>query len=355
MKAKTLGILAVGTVLLSTCAGMTLSAKDLESSTDSKNDAVSDKPKEKPHMDLAFCIDTTGSMQGEIDMVKTKVKDLVAKLSTGKPAPIVRVGLVAFRDRGDAYVTKVYPFSDDIDKFVKDISELQADGGGDGPEAVNEALHVSINSLAWDDSNKTAKLLFLIGDAEPHYYVNDYRWEDEAKKAIGKGIQINTLACSGLNGSGNGLKVFQEIAKLSDGQFEDLAYRQIVKDETGREKTIISSGGASYEVADAASAEWKRGAKSLSAVGKAVPMPVARARASYSVAKTGSIGVRGGMAGASVMAGARNEMMSAEMGMAAPSASAASYAPLDRKDSNLDTLMYDAAMKKAREKLKVSY
>src|SRR5687767_3851086 len=96
MKARTLGLLAVGTLVLSTSAGMRLAAKDLDTKPE-PDGVIIEKKKERPHMDLAFCIDTTGSMQGEIDMVKAKVKDLVAKLSTGKPAPIVRVGLVAFR------------------------------------------------------------------------------------------------------------------------------------------------------------------------------------------------------------------------------------------------------------------
>ena len=337
MKAKTLGILAVGTVVLSTCAGMALSAKDLETKTN--DDVVSVKSKEKPHMDLAFCIDTTGSMQGEIDMVKVKVKDLVAKLGSGKPAPIIRVGLVAFRDRGDAYVTKVYPFTDDIDKFVKDISNLEAAGGGDGPESVNEALHVTVNNLSWDSSNKTAKLLFLIGDAGPHFYPKDYKWQDEAKTAISKGIQINALGCNGLESAGDGgLEVFQKIAKLADGQFENLAYRQIVKDEHGKYTTIISSGGAAFAVADGAADEWKSGAKALSSAGKAKPMAslLARSRASYAAAAPG------GMASAGMVAGRMAEMESAA-------------SVVNRKDSNLDALMYNAAMKKASEKLKVDY
>ena len=307
-------------------------------------------------MDLAFCIDTTGSMQGEIDMVKSKVKDLVAKLSTGKPAPIVRVGLVAFRDRGDTYVTKVYPFSDDIDKFVGDISQLQADGGGDGPEAVNQALHASVNDLSWDKSNKTAKLLFLIGDAGPHFYPNDFKWEDEAKNAIAKGIQINTLACDGLQSTGDGgMEVFQQIAKLSDGQFENLAYRQIVKDETGKEKTIISSGGAAYEVAEAASREWKTGAKALSAAGKAKPMAASPMVAARSSAEYKAAGMYPPM-----LAGATNGTIGGDASSDyAEGASAAPAGPgffsVNRKDSNLDSLMYDAAMKKARAKLNVSY
>ncbi|MBX9671633.1 MAG: VWA domain-containing protein [Candidatus Obscuribacterales bacterium] len=354
MKAKTIGLLAVGTIVLSTCAGMKLAAKDLGADSTPETTQVREQKKEAPRMDLAFCIDTTGSMQGEIEMVKTKVKEMVAKLSGGKPTPIVRVGLVAFRDRGDQYVTKAYQFTDDIDKFVQDISDLKADGGGDGPEAVNEALHESINNLQWDTSKKTAKLLFLIGDAEPHFYSNDFRWQDESKDAISKGIQINTLGCNGLESSGEGVKVFQQIAKLSDGTFENLAYRQIVKDESGRETTRISSGGKSYEVAASASTEWKKGAYELSRAGMAKPVARPVRAAAPMMYASSSAGMASFGAGASAGASLRTGKAMPAGGAAAEGYYADS-APVDRKDSNLDSLMYDAALKKARDKLNVEY
>src|SRR5277367_4072258 len=113
----------------------------LSLSTSLSKATAAPESKSRPHMDLAFCIDTTGSMQPEIDNVKAKVKSLVSKLGSGTPAPVIRVGLVAYRDRGDQYVTKVFPFTENIDDMVKDISQLQAAGGGDGPEAVNQGLH----------------------------------------------------------------------------------------------------------------------------------------------------------------------------------------------------------------------
>lgn len=222
-------------------------------------------------MDVAFCIDTTSSMQGEIDMVKAKMKELVAKLSSGKPAPDIRVGLVAYRDRGDDYVTKVFPFSENIDKVVKDISGLSAQGGGDGPEAVNQALHSVVHDLKWDESKKTAKLIFLIGDAGPHFYPGDYNWKDECKQAISQGIQINSIGCDGLQSypAGQGADVFQQIAKLTDGKYETLAYRQEVATADGRRETYVRSAGALYKVKSADKEAWRAGAATLAAGGKA--------------------------------------------------------------------------------------
>lgn len=294
---------------------------------------------DRPHMDLAFCIDTTGSMQNEIDMVKNKTKELVAKLSTGKPAPIVRVGLVAFRDRGDEYVTKVFQFSDNIDQVVKDISSLKAAGGGDGPESVNKGLHVALESLNWSDDKKTAKLLFLIGDAGPHEYPHDYKWDDESKKAIARGIQINTIACSGLESypGTRGVDVFKQIAKLTDGKYDTLAYRSEVVDASGRKSTIVTAAGARYKLRDG-EREWK----SAAAEGRLAKVPSAPASSSSMEAP-----VRGAL-----MRGEFSLARSAGGG-AAPSAEA--YSPASRSDSNLDELVLGAARAKAKKQLNVSY
>ncbi|MFN8552488.1 MAG: vWA domain-containing protein [Candidatus Obscuribacterales bacterium] len=308
--------------------------------------AVAKDSAERPHMDLAFCIDTTGSMQHEIDMVKNKTKELVAKLSTGKPAPVVRIGLVAFRDRGDEYVTKVFPFSDNIDQVVKDISGLKAAGGGDGPESVNEGLHVALNNLEWSKEKDTARLLFLIGDAGPHDYANDYKWDDESKKAIARGIQINTIACSGLeNYPGmRGVDVFKQIAKLTDGKYDTLAYRSEVVDASGKRETIVTAGGATYRMR-AGEKDWKTAA----AEGR-MDKAGYTAAASMPMAAPMSASRRGHDSGSTAVAG----IMRAEV-MPTGSKGVSYDAAPSRGDSNLDEIVLGAARAKAKKQLNVSY
>ena len=303
----------------------------------------------KPHIDLAFCIDTTGSMQGEIDNVKAKTKEIVAKLAGGKPSPVIRVGLVAYRDRGDEYVTKIFPFTEDIDKVVKDISSLKADGGGDTPESLNEGLHVAVNDLKWDESKKTVKLLFVIGDAGPHAYPKDYDWKTESKKAIGQGIQINTVGCQGLESAAEaeGVGVFKEIARLADGKYEPLAYRQEVVSSDGHRETVISSGGAVYKL-KSKSADWKAGADALTASGGAVRMEATTAMpASFASAR---------MMGKGRMVHAAAAPMGAPMAMEAGAAGAA-YGGMatDRKDNNLADLVLQATKEAASKKLNVEF
>jgi hypothetical protein len=220
----------------------------------------------RPNLDLAFCIDTTGSMQGEIDTVKAKVKSVVAKLTSGQPKPNVRVGLVAYRDEGDDYVTKVFPFNDNIDQVVADISALNADGGGDTPESVDAGLHSAVQELDWDSSKHTAKLLFVIGDAPPH---DSQALTGESKAASAKGIRINTIGCDGLERMGDqAVTPFREIATLTNGNYEPLSYHQEVVNASGKRETFITSAGVTFKTRKLTT-DWK---KNASYIAKAAPM-----------------------------------------------------------------------------------
>lgn len=318
--------------------------------------AAGDEGGRKPRIDLAFCIDTTGSMQNEIDAVKTKTKEIVARLSGSKPTPNIRVGIVAYRDRGDEYVTRVFQFSDNIDQVVKDISSLKADGGGDEPESVNEALHVSVNDLSWSKDNKTVKLLFLIGDAGPHYYPGDYSWETESRNAIAKGVQINTIACDGLKP--DGLAVFQKIARLADGKCEALTYRQEVVNAAGHRSTLVSSAGKMYRVEGSSADAWRSGADKLVAKGAAVPLAGA-GTASYS--DSGAV-VPPSMAFASAgperdmkAAPAAMKMSSARRAYAGSGGGAGAVASVSRGDSNLEDIVLSATKDAARKKANIDY
>ena len=122
----------------------------------------------KPRVEVVFALDTTGSMSGLIDGAKRKIWSIVNEIQKAEQKPEVRLGVVAYRDRGDAYVTQTIPLSDDIDAVYAQLMRLSADGGGDEPEDVNAALHEAVNNMAWSDGKGVLKLVFLVGDAEPH-------------------------------------------------------------------------------------------------------------------------------------------------------------------------------------------
>ena len=75
------------------------------------------------------------------------------------------MGLVAYRDIGDEYVTKRIELTADIQDLYARLLELRARGGGDWPESVNEALHEGITKLSWTQGPEVSRIVFLVGDA----------------------------------------------------------------------------------------------------------------------------------------------------------------------------------------------
>ncbi|HTU21673.1 MAG TPA: VWA domain-containing protein [Gemmataceae bacterium] len=177
--------------------------------------------KPKPKIEVVFCLDTTGSMGGLIQGAKDKIWSISNQIAGGKPSPDLKIGLVAYRDRRDAYITKIVDLTDDLDAIHAKLRELQAAGGGDGPESVNQALDDSVNKIKWSSDKKTLRIIFLVGDAPPHMdYPDDAKYPATCKKACEKGIIINTIQCGG---DGECQKHWKEICKLAEGSYAQIA------------------------------------------------------------------------------------------------------------------------------------
>ncbi len=225
-----------------------------------------------PRMDVVFLVDTTGSMGDEIAVVKKSLVDMIAEIEGGTPRPDVRFGLVIYRDRGDEFVTRLFELTDDTDAVIKEVKAIEASGGGDEPESVNEALHVTINNMNWDRNATTEKTIFLIGDAPPNIYENDYSWENEIKTALKREIIINTIGASGLSTAG--VDVFTKIAKGSEGTFQYLTYKGEYVTESGETETVMMAGGDYYAMDDKKDEGfWKLGAGRAEEKGLASKVP----------------------------------------------------------------------------------
>src|SRR5437588_4674660 len=171
----------------------------------------------KPKVEVVFCLDTTGSMTNLIDGAKAKIWSICNQIANGKPIPDLKVGLVAFRDKGDEYITKVFDLSDDLDTIHGHLKKFQAAGGGDTPESVNQALDDSVNKIKWSTDKKTLRIIFLVGDAPPHMdYTDDVKYPVTCKKAVEKGIIINTIQCGT---DADCTKYWKDIAVKSEGSF----------------------------------------------------------------------------------------------------------------------------------------
>lgn len=153
-------------------------------------------PVERPRIDVVFVLDTTGSMSGLIEGAKRKIWAIANRLASGQPQPEIRIGFVAYRDRGDEYITRSYQLTSDIDEAYANLLSLQTAGGGDTPEHVNQALSDAIRTMPWSEQSKTLKLVFLVGDAPPHDDYNDgLNSTALVQEAHSKGIIVNTVRC----------------------------------------------------------------------------------------------------------------------------------------------------------------
>lgn len=174
----------------------------------------------KPRVEMVFALDTTGSMGGLIDGAKRKIWYIANEVQKAKQRPEVKVGLVAYRDRGDAYVTQVLPLTTDLDKVYETLMAYGADGGGDTPEDVNSALNDALTKMQWSAGKDTLKMIFLVGDAPPQTYNDTPSWKQTAQAAVRKDIYINTIQCGG---DPSTTTTWKEIAHAAEGRFAQIA------------------------------------------------------------------------------------------------------------------------------------
>ena len=172
---------------------------------------------DKPIVEVAFVLDTTGSMSALIEGAKRKIWSIATTIIDENPGAEIRMGLVAYRDIGDEYVTKTFPLTADIQDLYANLLELKARGGGDWPESVNEALHVGVTKLSWTQGGEICRIMFLVGDAPPHMdYAQDTKYQDVLRTARERGILVNAVQAGGARDTE---RTWREIAQMGQGRY----------------------------------------------------------------------------------------------------------------------------------------
>ncbi|HUS16676.1 MAG TPA: vWA domain-containing protein [Chloroflexia bacterium] len=185
-------------------------------------------------LDLVFLLDATGSMGDEIDRIKATVDSIAVRIQQLPGSSPPRFGLVAFRDHGDAYVTRSWDFTADVAAFKANLANVQAGGGGDTPESVNAGLHDAIHLPGWasQETGRHLRMIVLVGDAAPHLdYANDYAYPALLREAVAAGIKICPIGASGLEDQGE--YIFRQFAEVTQGQFVFLTYANGVSGAPG--------------------------------------------------------------------------------------------------------------------------
>ena len=170
-----------------------------------------------PQVELVFCVDTTGSMRAYLGSAQQKILSITKQIAAGNPMTKIKVGIVAYRDRGEEYVTKIFELNDDLDVVQASLKSLVAKDGGDAPEDVNKALYDAVAEVRWSGDKNVEKIVYLIGDAPPHMdYKDQIQYPDICKLAQSRNITINTIQCGNDDET---RKYWLDICRLGQGVY----------------------------------------------------------------------------------------------------------------------------------------
>jgi len=153
-----------------------------------------------PSLDLMFMVDTTGSMGDELSYIQAELGHVIEQVRDEIGSQLqVRLSVNFYRDRGDEYVVRDFQFTSEIDQALEQLGTQGAGGGGDTPEAVEEALANAVSDHTWSEA-ATARLLFFVLDAPPHHDAARVQsLHDSTRAAAEQGVQIIPLAASGVD------------------------------------------------------------------------------------------------------------------------------------------------------------
>ncbi|MBT8486920.1 MAG: VWA domain-containing protein [Phycisphaerales bacterium] len=170
-------------------------------------------------IELALCLDTSGSMDGLIDAAKQKLWSIVNDLAQATPTPDLRVALLTFGNDGhtpeNGWVKVNTAFTDDLDLVSRELFALQTNGG---TELVGRVLHHA-GQLDWHPSEDALKLAVVAGN-ESADQDQEMPYADVCKSLITRGIMVNSIYCGpALDEIAPGWK---QVALLADGHFASI-------------------------------------------------------------------------------------------------------------------------------------
>jgi len=152
----------IGTAVLTFVMGISITAawmfRSRSANIEPLNSSLKDEDStNKATLEMVFVLDTTGSMGGLLEGAKQRIWGIVNEVMQSSSHPLVRIGLVAYRDHGDEYVTKVLPLTNDLDKVYTTLMDYRAEGGGDTPEDVRRALADGIRRAGWSQASARSR------------------------------------------------------------------------------------------------------------------------------------------------------------------------------------------------------
>ena len=151
----------------------------------------------KTSLDIALVIDTTGSMGDEIGYLQAEFHAIAARVAARYPGVPQRWALIDYKDTQDVYVLRGADFGTSVSWFQTKLDQMSASGGGDFPEAPDQALDRA-TQLSWNPDASAAKLVFWVADAPPHQ-ANGAAFSNAVRGLRTLGVHVYPVASSGID------------------------------------------------------------------------------------------------------------------------------------------------------------
>lgn len=167
-------------------------------------------------IELAICLDASGSMDGLIDAAKQKLWAIVNDLALAEPTPELRVALLIYGNDGlaveNGWVKVETPFTRDLDLVSQRLFAITTNGG---TEYVGRVLNRA-GQLHWSPSANALQLIVVAGNesADQDQVV---RYRDICGNLIGRGIMVNAIYCGGPED--HDAPGWREVATIAEGKF----------------------------------------------------------------------------------------------------------------------------------------
>ena len=151
----------------------------------------------KDTLDIALVVDTTGSMGDEIQYLKVEFMSIASTIAASHPNAEQRWSLVVYRDFSDDYVVRSFDFESALTTFRENLGAQSAQGGGDFPEAPDQALS-ALTELSWRPDDATARVAFWVADA-PNHPDQAESMATAIRDVASLGIHVYPVASSGID------------------------------------------------------------------------------------------------------------------------------------------------------------
>jgi hypothetical protein len=218
MKKTTVVWCAIVTVIVLVCMSIAFAEQRAEPAIKEAPGMAVPPQADKPRVQMAILLDTSGSMSGLIDQARTElwsiVNEFIAAEQNGRK-PEVQVALYEYGNNRlspqSGWIRQIVPLTTDLDKISEELFALTTNGG---EEYCGWVIREATERLAWSTSPRDLKVIFIAGN-EP-FTQGPVSYRDTCKAAVTKGIIVNTIHCGSEQEAIDGK--WKDGAVLADGR-----------------------------------------------------------------------------------------------------------------------------------------